>query len=68
LIGDLSKSTSMKSATPQVAAASTGGSSGGSTGSSSGGSSKLPTGGSSSPLVAIDQMFAKLFDGSAMFG
>lgn len=68
LIGDLSKSTSMKSATSQVAATSSGSSSGGSTGSSSGGSSKLPTGGSSSPLVAIDNMFAKLFDESAMFG
>ena len=70
LIGNLSKSTSMKSATPQVAAASSGGSGGAlaSTGSLGGGSSKLPTGGSSNPLPAIDNMFAKLFDESAMFG
>ena len=69
LIGDLSKSTSMKSSMPQVAAASSGGSTGAttSTGGSSGGSNKLPTGGSSNPLPAIDNMFAKLFDESAMF-
>jgi len=69
LIGDLSNKTAMKTAAPNVAPAYAGGSGGSqsSVGSLSP-SSKPATAGSSNPLAAIDNMFAKLFDESAMFG
>jgi hypothetical protein len=69
LIGDLSKKTTMKTAAPDVAPTATGGA-GGSLSSVNPmqQSSKPATAGSSNPLAAIDNMFAKLFDESAMFG
>jgi LAS superfamily LD-carboxypeptidase LdcB len=68
LIGNLSKNTALKSAIQQFAPTAPGVSNGLTSGSGAAGSHKSPTGGSSNPLPAIDNMFAKLFDESAMFG